>query len=283
MPSIKSVQQPTPIKKKIVTDDDLLWGEVRAKCVIYGQAFSGKTTLASTFPDPILWLLCSGGSRPGELKSINTPENRKRITPKRIESYEDLKEFIKLIDDYATVVIDHLTGYADKVLASVLKVDKAPAIKKWGLISREHYGQQTEIIKEGMRDLFDKNDRTNIVLICQERTNQPSSVDEEIIRTSVGPDVGPAIANWICPSSDWVIQTTKRPVYKDVTTESNGETVTIKVREKGVTYSARIGQSDIFTTKFRVPRGYILPEFVDDPSYRSLIEVERQAKEWKPN
>src|SRR5438105_14808538 len=63
------------------------------KIILYGRSGTGKTTLWATFPKPILVALCSGGSRPGELRSIDTPGNRKVIEPKVIRTSEDIDRF----------------------------------------------------------------------------------------------------------------------------------------------------------------------------------------------
>src|SRR5262245_12287987 len=61
-------------------DGDDPWGAAnRLSVLVYGQSGTGKTTFAATFPGRTLWLLCSGGHKPGELRSIDTPENRRRI------------------------------------------------------------------------------------------------------------------------------------------------------------------------------------------------------------
>ena len=86
------------------------------KINIYGRSGTGKTTLWATFPKPILCLVCSGGKRPGELKSIDTPENRKLITPKIVTRIDDIREELDGASEFATVVLDHASWLQDLAL-----------------------------------------------------------------------------------------------------------------------------------------------------------------------
>ncbi len=70
------------------------------KMLIYGRSGTGKTTLWATFPGPILAVICSGGNKPGELKSINEPKYRNKV--KKV-SIDNMEEF------YA--VVEHCKGY----------------------------------------------------------------------------------------------------------------------------------------------------------------------------
>jgi ABC-type lipoprotein export system ATPase subunit len=44
--------------------------------LLYGRSGTGKTTLWSTFPKPILGVICSGGQRSGELRSVSLEDRR---------------------------------------------------------------------------------------------------------------------------------------------------------------------------------------------------------------
>src|SRR4051812_24684736 len=48
--------------------------------LLYGESGTGKTTTWSSFPGPILCIVCSGSKLAGEFKSINTKEFRAKIT-----------------------------------------------------------------------------------------------------------------------------------------------------------------------------------------------------------
>jgi hypothetical protein len=100
---------------------------------VYGHPKTGKTTFVSTFPGPILWLLSSGGRESGELKSVDTPAMRQKITPRVVDSFEVIKTALDSTDRYATIVSDHATGLRDLALMSILGLDEMPVQKTFGM------------------------------------------------------------------------------------------------------------------------------------------------------
>jgi hypothetical protein len=147
------------------------------RMLLYGASGTGKTTLWSTFPDPILTLVCSGGNRPGELKSIDTPENRERISPKVIASTRQLTTLMEeaYSGKYATLVLDHASGLADLMIMEMLGLDAPPISKyraagkgeSWSLISQQQYGQLAVQCKDLFRDML--NLPCNVVIVAQQR------------------------------------------------------------------------------------------------------------------
>src|SRR5690606_1528762 len=119
MPKIvkQSVKNKTKPKKKggsTLAGMQSAWDFVDGiKMLIYGRSGTGKTTFWSSFPGPILALICSGGRQPGELRSINTPELRKKITPVIVEESTQIRDVLSEVEDFGTVVLDHGTGLQD--------------------------------------------------------------------------------------------------------------------------------------------------------------------------
>ena len=94
------------------------------KITMYGRSGTGKTTLWSTFPKPILAIVCSGGKNAGELRSISKAD-RRQIDQAQIMSTDDLRELIDYQDGegkYRTVVLDHATGLQDYALREILRI-----------------------------------------------------------------------------------------------------------------------------------------------------------------
>lgn len=239
------------------------------RMLLYGASGTGKTTFAATAPGPILWLICSGGDKPGELKSIDTPEYRKKIHPVIISESRQLTMKGGL-EEYATVVLDHASGMADLILREILGLAELPAQKGWGLASQQQYGQLALQCKEYLRGLL--NLPCNVILIAQERVFGEEAASE-IIRPTVGAALTPSVTGWLNPACDYVLQTYKRHRTEQVKRTVGGKEVVTSQRVKGVDYCLRTEPHDVYMTKFRVPRGLYLPERIVDPTWASFESV----------
>jgi hypothetical protein len=243
------------------------------RLLLYGQSGSGKTTLWATFPGPILALICSGGNKPGELRSINTAEYRKKINPKIVKSSDQLKELLATANEYSTVVLDHVSGLQDLTLKEILGLDELPAQKSWGLATQAQYGQSTMQCKEYLRAML--NLEGNVVIIGQERINggKDDGLEESIMHPTVGVAVTPSLAGWLNPACDYIVQAFVRPKMVNDTIDVNGKKIPTRKRGKGVEYCVRTEKHDTFVTKFRVPKGSKLPDVIVDPTYDKILKA----------
>lgn len=277
MPTVhkQSVTKPLPAKKKapgsVLSQMANAWDFVdRLRILLYGRSATGKTTVWGTFPGPILCIVCSGGIKPGELKSLNTPTLRAKVTPVVLM---DTSQFIPLLEEQAgnfeTVVLDHVSGLQDLMLKEILNLSEIPAQKSWGLASQQDYGQCTLKCKELLRRMLAIDD-ANVVIIGQERENEGKE-GSEIISPNVGVATTPSLAGWLNPACDYICQTFIRGKTVAQTTNVGGKAVTIQARGKGVEYCLRTAPHDVFTTKFRIPKGSSLPEVIVDPDYNKIL------------
>ena len=250
------------------------------KILLYGVSGSGKTTFWATMPGPILAVICSGGNNTGETRSINTPEYRKKIKIVTLNDSSELKDLVEYAassEAFKTIVLDHVSGLQDLILKEILGLDEIPAQKGWGLASQQQYGQCTAQAKEYLRALLNLN--CNVAIIGQERTfgGKDDGLNSDIIQPTVGPAVVPSLAGWLNPACDYILQMYKRPrmitTYTTMGTGDKAKKIATVKRGKGVMYCARCEPHDTFITKFRVPRGIELPEYVEDPTYDKLIKI----------
>lgn len=245
------------------------------RVLLYGQSGTGKTTAWASFPGPILALICSGGNKPGELLSINTPEYRRKITPVIINDSAQLKDQLTKANSFATVVLDHVSGLQDLILKEILGLNELPVQKSWGMASQQQYGQCTIQCKEYLRALL--NLPGNVVIVGQERVfgGREDGVDGEIIKPTVGVSVMPSLAGWLNPACDYVLQTYKRPKVVKSVVKAAGREVVREERGKGVEYCIRCEPHEVFMTKFRVPKGSKLPDVIvlgeEDSAYEKLL------------
>lgn len=246
----------------------------KVRILVYGESGVGKTTFASSFPDPLLWLICSGGSMPGELRSIDTPENRQRITARVVSTIEEFESDLEDATNFATIVLDHATGFMDLRLKELLGLPELPAQKGWGMATQQQYAQLALQCKESFRALLNKP--CNVVIIAQQRTfgGKDDGMDPELIKPTVGAALTPSLTGWLNPACDMVVQCFIRPRYVIKSSTIGGKVAETKVRAKGVEYCLRTEAHEIYQVKFRTPnRLHNSPECIVDPTYAKMIEI----------
>lgn len=247
------------------------------KIVIYGQSGSGKTKTWSSFPKPILSLVCSGGKKPGELRTINTPEMRKVVDTLTISKPEDVKEIVELLQSgkgrvYNTVVLDHLTGLQDYVLRGILKLEKLPEQLSWGLATQTQWGQCALQTKEYARHLLDLN--CNVVMVAQEREFKSDEELSDMVLPWIGPDLTPKTTGWLNQAVDYICQTYKRPqILREEKEIIKGQKTVLQIRTKKVEYCLRTGPHPVYMTKFRLTDPSKLPDEILNPTYDQIIKI----------
>lgn len=246
------------------------------KINLYGRSGTGKTTLWSTFPKPILAIVCSGGSKPGELRSIDTPENRKTISQVVIKNTGEVRELIDYQSDlattlpgkkFATVVLDHATGLQDLTLKEILGLEELPAQGSWGMAKQQEWGQCALQMKEVFRALLSMD--CNVVIVAQEREFN-TDADEDFLMPFVASALTPSVAGWLNPACDYICQTFIRQKTKEVVTKIKKKEIRTRKRVRGVEYCLRTAPHEVFTTKFRLPKGTRLPDELIDPSFEKI-------------
>ena len=245
---------------------------------LYGRSGTGKTTLWGTFPKPILAIICSGGKEPGELRSIDTPANRKVIDQVSLEKPEELEELVALQNEtekYRTIVLDHATGLQDMVLAQILGVEQIPEQKSWGLATRDQYGTTGIRMKTLLRLLLDL--RCNVVIVAQERNFNEES-ESDLINPYVASALSPSVMGWLGPAADYIAQTFIREQTEQKLLKIAGKTTSRLEKTGRVEYCLRVGPSATYATKFRVPKGVELPEVIVDPDYDKIAKLIQGAR-----
>lgn len=241
------------------------------KLNLYGRSGTGKTTLWATFPGPILAILCSGGNRPGELRSVNTPDLRKKITKLVLSESDELLQAVEYqakTGKYSTIVLDHATGLQDLVLKEVLKLDEIPVHGSWGMARQQDWGTVAVKMKEFLRSLL--NLECNVVIVAQEREFSGGDDTNESVIPHIGSALTPSVTGWLNPACDYVCQTFIRQRTETRTTKIGGKNVMTVVKVKGVDYCLRTAPDPIYMSKFRVPMGTVLPDVLVNPTYEKI-------------
>jgi len=278
----QSVKKKVVLKKKII--DKGVLGEIEPlgagleagiKMVLYGRTGTGKTTLWSTFPKPILALICSGVERSGEVRSILTPQNCKSIEQWVVTGKDGLVELchaLKEENSYKTIVLDHATGLQDLLLKQILGLEELPAQGSWGMASRDSWGTCTLQSKECLRSLL--NLSCNTVIVAQEREFN-TEVENDMLSPYVGAALTPSTTGWLNHTCDYICQTFIRQQVSEKKTKIGGKVITQQIKGKGVQYCLRTAPHDVYMTRFRIPRekSDSLPEQIVNPTYQKIEEL----------
>jgi hypothetical protein len=264
------------------------WNNVKLNILIYGDTASGKTTCWSTFPKPILAILCSGGKRKAdELWSIATPENEDVIRQVHLDKLSEITELIdgEVAKHYQTVVIDHLTGFQDVALREVMGIEHVPEQKKFAFAGRKEWGKTAENAKEVLASMLDLD--CNIVWTAHEKVFDPKdeegkkaiiAADGQVAKAFVGPALTPALANWVNGAVNFVCQayTTNKVKVEEITLGEGDSAVTQRMETltNEVDYWLRVEPSTIYKSKVRIPRVWLdRLKNIKDPSYQSLMAM----------
>ena len=276
MPKIKK-QQPVAKRKKggSVIDRIGQLGEgldEGVKLSLYGRSGTGKTTFTSSAPKPLLYIICSGGNRPGEMRSINTAENRKTISQVTLESSTELTELVTdpSIEKYKTVILDHASGLQDLILKEVVGLAEIPAQLGWGVASQQQWGQVALQLKERLRGLLGLPQ--HVIVTAQEREFNTDS-ESALLMPYVGSGLTPSATGWLNTAVDYICQTFIRQKTTVVETKIGTKTTRINKPAKGVEYCLRTGPHEVYTTKFRIPKGNPLPDEIVDPSFDKFLKL----------
>jgi hypothetical protein len=278
MPKIvKETARPTRRKNPSVLDriQPIGFDSEGIKINIYGRSGTGKTTFWSTFPRPILALICSGLDKPGELRSIDTPENREEIDHVVIHTSSEIGEVAghyRDVGKWATLVLDHASGLQDIITRELLNLNEIPVQLTWGMATQSQWGQIGIQVKERLRTLL--NLQGNVVIVAQERDFNVDG-DSEVLLPYVASALMPSIVGWLNPAVDYICQT----FIRNETVEKRGAKIagvatTSKIKTGKIEYGLRVKPDDVYTIKFRMPKGWTFqPEVLIDPSFDKVMKI----------
>lgn len=256
------------IKKRIVGVSETI-GNVSV--LIYGRAGTGKTTLAATFPKPIL-LLDVREQGNDSIAEYSDDE----IKVLSVETWEDIEQVYWMLQSgdhpFKTVVIDTVTQMQDVCMDTILEEDNKDFATKrdWGTVSGL---MKTWIVN--YRDLTETG--MDVVFIAQERVHDSESEDENEegqLDPTVGPRLMPSVAAILNASVKVIGHTFIREVVK-----RNLDSI-----ERKAYFCLRLGPHPYYITKIRKPKDSECPDYISNASYDKIIEIMRgKYSESKPS
>lgn len=242
----------------------------------YGKSGTGKTTLAATYPKPMLYLNINDN---GE-ESISDVEGVDAVD---ITTSEELLEQLLWLHkraskgklQYKTVVLDTMTQLQGILVRELVEREKVKLKGKkpgdFGTLTRQHWGHIAgELIKVIMD--FRALEEVNIVFIAQDRVFNAGDEEDDGM-DQLAPEVGtrlmPSVNKDLCASVNIVGNTfikIKVTKIKDEKTKKTSKKI-----EK--IYCLRVGPNEVYTTKIRKPKGIEAPDFIEDPNFRKLRKI----------
>jgi phage nucleotide-binding protein len=227
--------------------------QTHMKVLVYGRSGTGKTTFASTFPGPILFL----DIKENGTESVSDVEGAERLD---IESVSDMNEiFDALLADpklYKTVIIDSVTMLEKIVVAEVKAKTKKMTFKEWGEVS----ATLNEIIIS-FRDL-----PCHVVFLAQDKTKtEDAARAEDDLDPEVGASLMPSVVKLLNGAVSVIGHTFIR--QKEVIINNESKTK--------MQYRLRIGPSPFYITKIRKPVGFIVPESIVNPTYEKILKIQK--------
>lgn len=240
------------------------------KMCVYGRGKTGKTSLACTFPKPLLLIGTEDGT-----KSVRSC---KGVDFLRLGASSQIDEVAsEILDTYKSVVLDTAGGLQDMILKEILGLDDLPVEKSWGMAGREQWQSCGVQTKERLRALLDLADKAeiNVVIIAHER-NFNDEGGSDLIFPTVGAALTPSTAGWLNGACDYLCQAFLREqtVTKNVKVAGK-EGATMTQRTGKVEYVLRIGPHPIYMTGFRRVHvdGEVMPDVLVNPTYDKIEEL----------
>jgi hypothetical protein len=239
--------------------------------VLYGRSSTGKTTLAATWPKPMLYL---------DVKDEGTHSilDVKGIDVKDITTFEEfeltywwLKEHPKR---YSTVVIDTVSQLQQVVIqeyaAAMRKKNKSNrSAGDWGTLTKRDWGDIAGLMKEWLinyRDLSATG--TYVVFIAQDRVFNVSDEDDAggMLDPEVGPGLSPSIAKTLNAAVGMIGNTFLRE--RSIPSKVKGG----KSRER-YDYCLRVGPNPVYITKVRKPKSIEPPSVIVNPTFDDIMDI----------
>lgn len=265
--SATTTTAPAPTKKatkygdimdriKPVADQNLV-----IAALFYGRAGTGKTTLACSFPGPLLHL----DIREKGTDSVTDVKGLDSLAITEWEEFEQAYWYLASgTSPYKTVIIDAATQLQDIAVEQAMLDDG----KELGsLVTKRQWGVAAGYMKTWIvnyRDLVELG--IHVVFIAHDRTTEGEETEDGELTPSVGPRIMPSVATILTAA----VKLTGNTFIRESIKKLEGGKI-----ERKVIYSMRLGPHAFYNTKVRQPKGSYVPDILDNPSFENLIEIMR--------
>lgn len=235
-------------------------GDEFTTSLFYGRSGTGKTTLASTYPKPILLL----DYKDRGTDSIRDVESIDVIRMDHWTDVEDVYWAIRENSKYQTIVLDTVSGMQNLAIS---KVKEDNNVDDADHLSRRGWGEVAGMLNTWLMIYRDLN--MHVVFLASDRTKR-SSDDEEDTTPEEGrlePEVGPAVIPSVAIALNASVKIIGNTFIRQRQKMKEGKVVEI------TSYVLRIGPHPYYITKIRSPKSVRIPGVIVDPSYSKIVNV----------
>lgn len=232
--------------------------------LFYGKAGTGKTTVACSFPGPILLMDL-------QEKGTDSVVDVKGVDVIQVQDWDEVESIYWFLHKgdhkYKTVVLDVVTVLQDYAVDKAMEEDN----KVGQVVSKRQWGQASGKLKTWItnyRDLIDQG--INVVFLAHDRAHEGEDGEDGELTPSVGPRMMPSVASTLNAAVKLIGNTMIRETH----TKDGLKTV------RKVEYAMRLGPHAYYITKVRQPKGSYIPDYLDDPTYEKLVAL--MKGEFKP-
>lgn len=234
--------------------------------VFYGRSGTGKTTLACTFPDPILLLDIndSGDDSVADLKTVQVMD---------VKQWGDFELaywwIVQHKKRFRTLVIDTASQLQQLAMVHIIskKNKNTEDVGAWGAMTKSDWGAIASLMKVWITNLRDLP--MDVVFIAQDRVFNLGDEEsgESIIDPEVGPAMSPSIAKHLNAAVHVIGNTFLR--HRIVEVEKKGK----KRKRERIEFCLRVGPNPTYITKIRKPKAIEPPSVIVNPSFRDLVNI----------
>lgn len=235
-------------------------------CVFYGRSGTGKTTIAGTFPAPMIFLDIGeqGTDSVADIEGANVL---------KIKEWRDIEDIYWEIKEggpelFRTVNIDALHSMQTlAIIEAKARNNMSPDDKT----SQRIFGEASGLMQQWLtnyRDLMDEGIHVNF--LAHDKVFSQDTDDDSV--DTIAPEVGPKLM----PSLSGFIQGQVKIVGHTYISETITKAkIAGQKKNRVINYRLRIGPHSYYGTKVRKSKSIDLPEFINDPDFDKIMAVRK--------